>query len=401
MIGRRRFTSAQRKALPLIPAFLGKTRQQAPGDGLKRFRAALGAIPPGGEAHVWVRMPINLGDVVMALPSLFAIKACWEACAQARGVELRVTVMGKGNVALFREAVPQVFAACLVDAETPFSRSPLQLVKHWRKQRPVAVISYSKSDRIKLAAWLAGVPVRAGIADGGNNWCFQFSHPFAAFAQNGHRSFRYLPLTRWLAGPETALRFERLGPEQYGGASVLERLKDLGWDGGPYVVFGVFPTLGCPERRWFPDELPWTRLAGLARRAGVTPVLAGGPEHREELEQLARSSGSLSMGGRTDLPQLMALLACAKGTIAVDTGIAHLAAATGQPTVVVFGQGLEYWDMPCGPKVVSLRGDPAGAPAYAIAPGSLACASTPWCEATSTIPAERAWNILESLAGEP
>jgi len=384
----------------LLLAGLRQWNQNRGGDGLGRFRQAVAAIPAGGEAHVWIRVPIQMGDVVMALPSIFTVIRAWEAVARARGVVLKVTITGKRSVSLFREAVPQVFAACHVDEEFPPARSPLKLIRHWEAHKPLAVINYSKSDRIKLAAWYDRIPVRAGIADGGNNWSYHFCHPFAGFNQVGHRVFRHLPMTRWLAGPDAAPRFEPLGTDRFGGASVLDLLRQQGWTGGPYVVFGVDPFHRNPERRWFPLDEPWLRLCALARAAGVTPVLAGAAESRARLDLIAHAGGGLSLAGRTDLPQLLALVANALGTIAVDTGIAHLAAATGKPTVVIFGWGSEALDLPCGPKVVSLRGDPAGESAYPIAPGSMAQASTPWCVATSRIPAERAWGILNYLAGE-
>ena len=369
------------------------------GDGFARLKRAVEGIPAGGEGHVWIRMPVNLGDVVMALASIYAVRSIWEAWAATRGVRLRFTLMGKRPVSLFEEAVPGLFAAAHVDEEFPPSRAPLMLLRHWGANKPVAVINYSKSDRLKVAAWLAGVPVRAGIADGGNNWCYQFSHPFETY-NVGHRIFRYLPMTRWLAGPDAALRMDPMGPAVFGGGSMAEKLREQGWQGSPYVVFGVYPNLRNPERRWFPVDEPWMELARLARAEGITPVLVGGPEHREALDRLAEAGGCLSLAGRTSLPQLVALCAGAVGTIAVDTGIAHLAAATGNPTVVIFGNGLEYWDMPCGPRVIALRGDPAGQPVYAIAPGSMADAGSPWCTATSTIPAIRAWKVLRSLVGE-
>ena len=95
-------------------------------------------------------------------------------------------------------------------------------------------------------------------------------------------------------------------------------------------------------------DSPWLRLAELARRDGITPVLVGGPESREELDRIASASGSISLAGRTSLPQLLALMDHGMGTVAVDTGIAHLAAATGKPTVVVFGFGSEFLDLPRG-----------------------------------------------------
>lgn len=274
------------------------------------------------------------------------------------------------------------------------------ILGHWGGDRPLALINYSKSDRVKVAAWLARVPVRAGIADGSNNWCYHYCHPFQTFTRYGHMSFRYLPLTRWLLGADVPHVLEPLGPDQLGGDTVLATLRARGWAGEPYVVFAPFPLPPFPERQWFPLGRPWIRLAELARQAGLTPVLAGGPERREDLDRLAEATGCLSLGGRTTLPELLALLAHAQGTISVDTGIAHVAGATGRPTVVIFGWGSENKDIPCGPKVMALRGDPAGRPAYPVDPGDLQHLHDPWSVSSSHIPAERAWAALQSLARE-
>ena len=374
-------------------------RQQREGGGLARFVKALEAVPDGGTGQIWIRMPIKLGDMLMALPSVFTVKETWERLAEDRGIKLRFTLTGKAPIDLFKESTPQIFAACMVDGQTPFRNSPFGIRKFWGKDRPLAVINFSKSDRIKVAAWIAGVPVRAGIADGSFNWCYHFSEPYEKGILS-HRVFRYLPITRWLAGPNVSLRFETLAPNRYGGTSIMGLLEDLGWDGGPYVVFGAYPNQQNPERHWFPRDQPWIHLAQLALRDGITPVLVGGPEHRRDLERLAAASGCLCLAGRTELPQLMALLANAIGTIAVDTGIAHLAAATGKPTVVIFGHGLEYWDLPCGPKVIALRGNPAGQSLYQDSPDARESAMSPWCTATRRVAPERAWGVLNCLIQE-
>jgi ADP-heptose:LPS heptosyltransferase len=388
------------KAVNVFLARSNRAKQAGGTPGLVRFQRALEALPAGGEAHVWVRLPLQLGDLVMTLPSLFTIRRVWAELAASRGIALKLTLTGKRAVTLFQEAVPGEFAACHADEEFPASSSPLALRRHWSANRPLAIINYTKSDRLKYAAWLDRVPVRAGIGDGGGNWCYHFSHPYVRYGEPGHRLFRLLPMTRWLAGPGVEARMEALGPERFGGGSAMLELRRQGWDGGPYVVFGVNPLMATSERRWFPEPEPWRRLAALARAQGITPVLAGGPEHQPELDPLALETGSLSMAGRTTLPQLMALLANAMGTISVDTGIAHLAAATGKPTVVVFSHGDERLDLPCGRRVLALRGDPAGAPAYPHSPDSMARATVPWAVATATIPAGRAWALLNLLDRE-
>jgi ADP-heptose:LPS heptosyltransferase len=193
------------------------------GGGLARFTKALTAVPAGGEAGIWIRMPIKLGDMVMALPSVFAVKRTWEKLAEDRGIKLHFTLTGKAPIDLFKESTPRIFAACMVDGRTPFCNSPSGIRRFWGKDRPLAVINFSKSDRIKVAAWMAGVPVRAGIADGSFNWCYHFCEPYEK-GLFGHRTFCYLPFTRWLAGPDVSLHFETLGPDRYGGSSVMALL---------------------------------------------------------------------------------------------------------------------------------------------------------------------------------
>ncbi len=369
--------------------------------GLARFEAALTRREdPGGQAEVWIRLPVQLGDMLMALPAICAVQWVWNQVAERHGVALRYVFSGKRSASLFSEADPRLAAECLVDEDSRFSSSPWRLWRHWGKRPPIAVINFSKSDRIKLAAWLARVPVRAGIGDGANNWAYQFSHPFKENHAPGHRIFRYQPLLEWLTRPGTLPLSVPLTTEQLGGGSVWAKLAALGWKGEPYVVLAVHPHLRAPERQWFPKDLPWIRLARLIRAEGAVPVLVGGSEHLASLVPLAALCGGLCLAGDTSLPELAALMAGSFGCVCVDSGPAHLAAATGVPTVVIFGYGSEHADLPNGPRVVSLRGAPAGVNTYDPAASDYAEAPSGWCRGTANIPPERAWAVLKCLAAE-
>jgi heptosyltransferase III len=122
--------------------------------------------------------------------------------------------------------------------------------------------------------------------------------------------------------------------------------------GGPVLAIG--PTANWRGKEWRPERfaelalrltaadgpLPAARIAVLAaehERAQAGPVLAALPPERR-----------LDLVGRTDLLTAAAVLRRAALFVGNDTGLMHIAAATGIPTLGLFGPGLPARYAPWG-----------------------------------------------------
>jgi len=94
-----------------------------------------------------------------------------------------------------------------------------------------------------------------------------------------------------------------------------------------------------PQRRWMPS-----RFLQLIRRIlaydDVLVLITGAPHERADAEKLAaqaRSDRCVSIAGAFSLAELPALYSLAIFMVSNDSGPAHFAAASGLPTVVLFG----------------------------------------------------------------
>jgi heptosyltransferase-2 len=126
---------------------------------------------------------------------------------------------------------------------------------------------------------------------------------------------------------------------------------------GPGAAYG-------PAKRWAPE-----RFAGVARalaEGGLAVVAVGSAAEAQACAEVVERTGggATSLAGRTSLEQLAALAARAAVTVCNDSGLAHLCAAAGAPTVTVFGSTSSAWTAPLGPRVRVVQRPPVCSPCF-------------------------------------
>ncbi len=89
----------------------------------------------------------------------------------------------------------------------------------------------------------------------------------------------------------------------------------------------------------YPD-IAWKSLIQSIRTIGADVYLVGGPEEQSAVESVNDLLGerpATSLVGKTSLRSLMATLNAFDLVISADTGVSHVAAAVGTPTITLFG----------------------------------------------------------------
>jgi heptosyltransferase I len=102
----------------------------------------------------------------------------------------------------------------------------------------------------------------------------------------------------------------------------------------PYLVFAHGTSWA--NKLWPVEQ--WRDLAALAAARGYTTVLpAHGAAERERAEAIAANAGRAVLLPPLDLAHAAGVIGRAVGVVALDTGLGHLAAALGVPSVSLYG----------------------------------------------------------------
>jgi ADP-heptose:LPS heptosyltransferase len=126
----------------------------------------------------------------------------------------------------------------------------------------------------------------------------------------------------------------------------------------------LHPGAARQSRRWPAGR--WGAVARAEKERGKV-VITGGRAEIELARRVARLAGLTEeavLAGRTDVLQLAAVVAAARGVVSGDTGVAHLATALKKPSVILFGPtSPQLWGPPRGePRHVSLWKGAVGDP---------------------------------------
>ena len=282
-------------------------------------------MPAPDYRSILVVVTRRIGDVFLIGALLRSLRRAWP------NARLDLLVFeGTEGVARTHTDVTEIMAV----PERALLATNLALIRRlWRKYD--LALSTSPSDRPTLYAWAAGRR-SVGVMDAGAKHFWKRllltqtvpyePHSIHALVQNlrladalGIARSHELPVS-WSAADEARLHV--LFP---------------GYPEARYAVLHAYPKFRY--KMW--TEEGWRRLAERLSGQGLTVVLSGGrdPEEAAYVEAIfpARKAGVLNLVGKLAFPEIVALIARAVIYVGPDTATTHLAAATGTPTVALFG----------------------------------------------------------------
>jgi len=291
-----------------------------------------------------IRAPNWLGDAVMALPALDAVRRAYANTA--------IVLAARASIApLFEEDTPaRPDEIVVVDDRTETARL--------RDVRGDAILLLPNSFASAWRASRAGIPERWGYRAGGRGWLL--TRGIRRPRGRVHHIEYYQSLVRGLdveippeggARPPEGGRHEvRLAarPQTLDRADAL--LREHGAPaGGTLVGFAPGAAYGH-AKRWPPDRVAAV-IAGLRAR-GATAVVVGTAADRDTARaiesSLPRGTTFVDLVGRTTLRQLVGVIARCAAFVSNDSGAMHVAAALGVPLTAIFGPTDERVTSPAG-----------------------------------------------------
>ena len=281
----------------------------------------------------------QLGDVVMSLPALRAIR---EKFSQAQITVVAGTPSSEIiELSGYADEIIAVDRVGLRDGFIPASILRIfNVVKDIRRRQFDFVIDLHSFSETNLMGFLSGAPKRLFARRPGRSLDFLGSFnpkpPIDRNDPNQHLVDRYLDVLKPL-GIADVLRTPNMTTRARDNRAIDALLKKAKAESGSPLV-GLFPGAGHPDRAWPVDK--WAELADfLMRNDGVRPLVFIGPEERAGAQEMRRQfPASAVFLEKLSIGELAAAQARLAVFVSNDTGPVHVAAAVGAPIVVLIGR---------------------------------------------------------------
>jgi heptosyltransferase-2 len=316
-------------------------------------------VPAESIKRVVVRGTNWVGDSLMTIPALRALRRVLP--------EAHITlVVRPGTRGIFSEA-DYIDEILVYDRKNAFS--VFAQLGEWKRRKFDLAVLFQNAFEAALIPFLAGVPLRLGYATESRQALLTHPLPLPEWRSTRHEVFYYLYLVTALeqmlfgrsliceAEPDASIQISEARK-----AEAAELLRLYGVNEEDPVVVICPGSINSRAKRW-PAE-SYAALADRLLESKRRVLLIGSKDERDVSEDVTRRMRQqpIVLTGKTTLDQITAVLDRADLIVTNDTGPAHLGAALGRPTMVIFGPTNPLTTRPFAPEAVILRHPPDCAP---------------------------------------
>jgi heptosyltransferase I len=280
--------------------------------------------------RILIIKPSALGDIVLALPVLSALKRSFPYAS--------ISWLARPEFAPLITGHPYIDDIILFDRKylskwwyNAYSFKAFKsLIRQLRNKQFDLVFDFQGLFRTGYFSWVTGCKRRFGMAGARELAHLFYTNKISQDAPSIHLVDYYLKMAVAAGAKQVEAEF-KLPQNAIAVDSVDKLLKSVGVN-GKYSV--IVPGAAQANKRW-----PIERFAELAEkigeRLGMQIVATGSQGEREYIETIGKRA--INLAGKTSVRELVPLMKKASLVVSNDTGPGHIAAALGVPMVMIFG----------------------------------------------------------------
>jgi lipopolysaccharide heptosyltransferase I len=310
-----------------------------------------------GFKNILITKPSSLGDIVLALPALRALRISFP--------EAKISWLIRPEFAPLIENHPYLDEIITFDRKLlgkawfhPGAFGALiSLISKLRRSRFDVVFDFQGLFRTASLAWLSGCKKRFGMANAREFATIFYTHKIPQDIEDIHMVDFYLKIIQAAGASDFGVEF--VFPQNPDAEDSVDRLLASHGVKENYAV--LIPGSAHQDKCW-PSEC-FAQLADrISSDYNLSIVATGSASESGIIERLQEKANIpiANLAGQTSLSELVALLKRAKLAISNDTGPGHIAAAMGIPLVLMFGRANPIRLEPYGRKHCVMAIDPDG-----------------------------------------
>ncbi len=323
-----------RDILERSPQFRGLSLRESASEGAPH---PLGASPWDWTTvkRVLVIRLRSIGDTVLSTPSLFALKRFVP--------RVRVDVLVEDWVAPVLDGFEYVDNVITLKKGSTSARA--RVAQQLRAAHYDVVYNLHGGTTATLLTRATGASHRVGYANYQYARLHQHLAPASALVwgkNKTHSVEQQLGLFGWTGVPVSDRPATRLAVTKEADKSISARLKTAGLIQTNSFVL-LHPAAAFATKQWATEN--FARVTEMLSTLGLATIVVTAPTEVAVAAELAReSTAPIISFSNLSLPELTALAARARMFVGNDSGVAHMAAAVGAPSVVIFGSSnIDHW----------------------------------------------------------